>query len=663
MSNASRRMTRASALLFLITVATGCAQPVKRRDWSGYGGPGAGAFQRETLPPPNFPDPLEPVNRGVWMFNHGFIVGIADPVGRVYRFVIPRFARDRIRDFAANLEFPRNVVANLLQGEWRGAGDETARFGVNTTVGVGGLWDPATHWLGIQAAPEDFGQTFARWGWHPSTFVVLPIAGPNSVRDGVGLVPDMLLDPATYFFPAGPALLFNQYVDTITSYRRFVASSFDAYDDTRLLWSLAREARMDEPEIRAEGEDTGAVQSLRAAYLAPRDPAFVPSLATGAVAMPATGRQLPYSYRMQPWRAPLVFLVPGLGSHRLSNASLALAEMAWARGFSVAIVSSPLNAEFIERGGSVPVPGYAPVDAHDLHVALDGVARDLGRRYPDRVGARIYLGYSLGAFHGFYIAAEEQDPANGLVRFDRYVLLDSPVRLIDGMKRLDAFHDVPLALPESERGPETHRILLKAVAVGKKAVALQTGEAAFSRVDYTDIDDEPLTAPRRLPFTNDEAEYLIGLAFRRSLKAMLYASQEREDMGVLLTERRALRRRPPYEEIGDYSFLMYLYGFVLPYHRDRLHTVASAEEMITATDLHSIAKPLRGNPKLRVFANRNDFLTSDDDVAWLTTLVEPEHVLVFPTGGHLGNLDTPEVQSQVMSSLADLVAAEVVPAR
>ena len=650
-------------VVFLVIVAAGCAQPVRRRDWSGYSGPGAAAFQREALPPPTFPDPLEPLNRSVWQFNHGFIVGIADPVGRVYRFVIPRVVRDRIRDFAANLEFPRNVVANLLQGEWRGAGDETARFAVNTTVGVAGFWDPATHWLGIEAAPEDFGQTFARWGWHPSTFVVLPIAGPSSVRDGVGLIPDMLLDPATYFFPAGPALLFNQYVDTIAEYRRFVASSFDAYEDTRLLWNLSREVRIDEPEIRGDGEDTGAVQTLRATFLAPRDSAFVSSLRTGTVAMPTAGRQLPYSYRMQPWRAPLVFLVPGLGSHRLSNASLALAEMAWARGFSVAIVSSPLNAEFIERGGSVPVPGYAPVDAHDLHVALDGVARDLGRRYPDRIGARAYLGYSLGAFHGFYIAAEEHDPANGLVRFDRYVLLDPPVRLIDGMKRLDAFYDVPLALPATERETETHRVLRKAVSVGKKVLATQTGEAAYSRVDYPDLVGEPPAPPTRLPFTNGEAEYLIGLAFRRSLKAILFASQEREDLGVLLTERRALRRCPPYQEIADYSFLMYFYAFVLPYHRDRLGTVASGEAMVRANDLHAIADPLRGNPKLRVLANRNDFLTSDDDISWLTALVGPEHAHFFATGGHLGNLPMPEVQSRVMSSLSDLLAAEAVPAR
>jgi phospholipid-binding lipoprotein MlaA len=650
-------LTRAAAILFLIVAITGCAQPVLRRDWSGYDGPGAAVFHRETLPPPEFPDPLEPLNRSVWAFNHALIVAVADPVGRGYRLVIPRFARDRIRDFAANLVFPRNLVANLLQGKWRAARDETARFAVNTTAGVAGLWDPATQWLRIESAPEDFGQVFARWGWRPSTFLVLPIVGPSSIRDGMGLIPDWALDPATYFFPAGPILSFNDVVDSIPEYRRFAASSFDAYDDARMLWSLAREERIEEPHTSGAGDDTGATQTLEAAFLGPRDPGFAARLDTGEVAMPTTGRALPYSYRMQPGRAPLVFLVPGLATHRLGSSSLALAEMAWERGFSIAIVSSTFSFEFIERGGRVPVPGHAPFDARDTHVALDAIARDLGARYPDRIGARVYLGYSLGAFHGFYIAAAEHGEEKGLVSFDRYLLLDPPVRLIDGMERLDAFYDVPLALPKPARDAEVRRILLKAVSVAKRAQEARLGSGSYSRIESTDLGDGTVTPEVELPFTNEEAEFLIGLAFRRSLQPLLYASQEREDLGVLLTERRRLQRLPAYEEIGDYSFEMYFYAFLLPYYRDRLGTIASAEQMIAMNDLHAIADSLRGNPKLRVFANRNDFLTSEADIEWLTALIGPERARFFPTGGHLGNLHRPEVQAEVMASLDDLAPA------
>lgn len=649
-------MLRTGRVLLLAVALAGCAQPALRRDWSGYTGPGAAVFQRESLPPPQFPDPLEPMNRGVWALNHGLIVAVADPVGRVYRLVIPRFVRDRVRDFAANLVFPRDLVASLLQAQWRQAGDVTARFAVNTTVGVAGFWDPGLRWLGIEPAPEDFGQVFATWGWRPSTFLVLPIAGPSSLRDTAGMVPDALLDPALWFFPMGTGMLlsFNDVVDSIASYRQFAASSADAYDDARLLWTVVRDSKIEEPPVTGPRDDTGATQTLEAAFLGPRDPGFAARLDTREIVMPATGRALPYSVRMQPGGAPLVFLVPGLGAHRLGSSSLALAEMVWKRGFSVAIVSSTLGFEFVERGASVPVPGHAPTDARDVHVALDLVDRDLRARYPERVRDRVYLGYSLGAFHGFYIAAQEHDPANERVRFDRYLLLDPPVRLIEGMERLDAFYDVPLALPEAEREAWVHRLLLETATVARHAQADRFGAGGYGRLESVELGAQDLAPVVELPFTNEEAEFLIGLAFRRSLQALLWTSQQREDLGVLLTERRRWQRLPAYREIGDYSFEMYLYAFVLPYHRDRLHTVGTAEELIAMNDLHAIAGPLRDNPKLRVFANRNDFLTSDEDVAWLTALVGPERVRFFPTGGHLGNLHRPEVQATVMEALADL---------
>jgi phospholipid-binding lipoprotein MlaA len=651
-----RNPKKRAVLVLLIALSSGCAQPVQRRDWSGYTGPGAEAFQRESPPPPQSPDPLEPLNRSAWALNHAFIVALADPFGRVYRLVVPRFARERIRAFAANLVFPRNLVANLLQGRWREARDETARFALNTSVGLAGFLDPATA-LGIRAAPEDFGQVFARWGWRPSTWLVLPLEGPSSIRDGLGLIPDAALDPATYFFPAGMVLGYNDLVDSIPDYRRLAASSADLYDDARLVFPLAREARIEPPDTSGPGDDSGATQTLEAAFLAPRDPHYALRLDTREVAAAGDGRVLPYSYRLQPGRAPLVFLVPGLGSHRLANSSLALAEMAFERGFSVAIVSSAFSFEFIERGGRHPVPGHAPEDARDVQRALDAIDRDLGARYPERISGRVYLGYSLGAFHGFYIAAQESDPAQRGVRFDRYLLLDPPVSLLYGMERLDAFYEVPLALPEAERAAEVQRILLKALTVAQQALELRLGTGSNSRIEATDLGSGTLTPPFELPFSNAEAEFLIGLAFRRALQALLWTSQEREDLGVLLTERRRLRRLPAYLEIADYSFEMYLYAFLLPYYRDRVGTPASAEELIALNDLHAIADALRGHEKLRVFANRNDFLTSDADVEWLTALVGPERVRSFPEGGHLGNLHRREVQDEVMAALADLAPA------
>ena len=189
--------------------------------------------------------------------------------------MIPRFVRDRIDDFAANLIFPRNLVANLLQGSWRSAGTETARFAVNTTVGLAGFWDPATRWLDIEAAPEDFGQVFARLGL--ASLDVRRAADRGTELDPRRCRPDpgLVLDPAFYFFPAGPVLTFNEQVDSIDRLSpRLANSSFDLYDDAQLLWSVTRDEEIEGAPIERKGDDTGAVQTLQAAFLGPRDPGF-----------------------------------------------------------------------------------------------------------------------------------------------------------------------------------------------------------------------------------------------------------------------------------------------------------------------------------------------------------------------------------------------------
>jgi ABC-type transporter lipoprotein component MlaA len=647
-----RRGVGFACALVAASAALACAHPVQRRDWRGYEGAGAEAFHAEEIDPPSVPDPIEPFNRSVSALNHFGIVTIASPVGHVYRLFVPRLVRESVRDFAANLLWPRNLFANLLQARWRAAGTETLRFGINTTVGLAGIWDPALLWWGIEPRPEDFGQVFGAWGWRPSTFLMLPFFGPSTPRDTVGLVPDTLLDPSTYLTGASSLLAFNELVDSIDNYERFVDTSFDAYDDTRVVWTIAREAKIDDEALPpSRGDDTGAVQTLESVFLAPRDAQFWHKLETGRAQIEGTGRALLYSYRLQPGNAPIVFLVPGLGTHRLGQSSLALAEMAWQRGFSVAIVSSALCFEFMLQAASVSVPGHAPMDARDLHTALTAVVKDLQGQHPDRLGKRVYMGYSLGAFHGFYLAAGAGEP--DALPFERYVLLDPPVSLAYALAQLDRYYNAPLSYPPEQRAAEVTRIQRKAIGFAEASLT-GDGSGDRSRVESADTGGS-LEPSRELPFSDLEARYLIGLSFRRSLLSVLWISQQRHDLGVLLTPRGGFRRTSAYEEMADYSWSEYLYAFVLPYYRDQLHLVDSEAELVALNDLHAIADTLRGNPKLRVFLNSNDLITRSEEIEWLRDLVGPERVKLFPTGGHLGNLHAPDVQADIMDSIADLL--------
>jgi ABC-type transporter lipoprotein component MlaA len=638
------RIALAAALL----LSLGCQVPVQRADWSRYDGPGAEVLREEAPPPPDFPDPFEPWNRSASIFNHGVMVGVIDPLAAVYRFLVPRPVRTSVQHFSTNLLYPRRALAFLLQADPRGAWDETRRFGVNTVVGGFGFFDPATD-LGIPASDEDFGQVFGHWGWDPSRFLVVPFFGPSTVRDTVGLVPDSLTNPTFYLpFYVGSALVFNEQADLVVPYKRFVRSTYDAYHLGRLLWMLDREKRV--TGHRPKPADTAAVQTLEIAFLSVRDPDFPASLSRGEVTGAGGGR-LPYSYRLQPGAAPIVYLLPGLGAHRLDASSLALAEMAWDRGFSVAILSSAMSWEFILHGANAPLPGYTPADVEDVHFALDALSRDLDARHPGRLGPRVLMGYSLGAYHALFVAAAER-AGSPLVGFDRYVTLDAPVQLLTGMRKVDDFYAAQLAFPPAERDAHVRDVLYRTIELVQTDRG-RTGD--FSRMSPATEPTGQFRPRGPLPFSDVEARYLVGLDFRLALVDVLSSIEDRSDFGVLKTERSFLRRESSYVEMASYGFETYVYAFVLPYFRDQLDLVTGLDELVARTDLRSVEAGLRDNPKIRHFANRNDFLTTREDVAWITATLGAERVRWFPTGGHLGNLHKPEVQAEIMASIADLV--------
>ena len=130
-------------------------------------------------------DPWEGFNRSIYKFNYGVDKYFFIPLVKTYRFILPDVARTGIANFFSNLFEVTNVMNNLLQGDAEGTVNTTFRFVFNSTIGLGGLMDPATP-MGFPENKEDFGQTLGVWGAGPGPYLVLPILGPSTVRDGIG---------------------------------------------------------------------------------------------------------------------------------------------------------------------------------------------------------------------------------------------------------------------------------------------------------------------------------------------------------------------------------------------------------------------------------------------------------------------------------------------
>ena len=139
-------------------------------------------------------DPLQGFNRAMWDLNQALDTVLVKPVTVVYRTVVPKPARRGVSHAFDNLHEPFYFVNNLLQGKPDRAVNSLGRFVVNSTVGIAGLSDPATK-MGMKQAPEDFGQTLAVWGVNGGPYLVLPLLGPTTLRDGVGMAASQYLDP------------------------------------------------------------------------------------------------------------------------------------------------------------------------------------------------------------------------------------------------------------------------------------------------------------------------------------------------------------------------------------------------------------------------------------------------------------------------------------
>lgn len=144
-------------------------------------------------------DPLEPLNRFTFSLNHGLYTLVFRPISTVYKAVLPKPVRQGISNAFENVKFPVRFVNDALQGNFQRAGQETGKFFVNTIVGVGGIGRPSDHIPALENVPgADTGQTFAKWGIGHGAYLVLPLLGPSSLRDTVGLAGDYALNPVSW---------------------------------------------------------------------------------------------------------------------------------------------------------------------------------------------------------------------------------------------------------------------------------------------------------------------------------------------------------------------------------------------------------------------------------------------------------------------------------
>ena len=179
-------------------------------------------------------DPLEPLNRATFTLNHGLYNTLFRPIVKGYTTVMPKPVRQGVDNAFENAKFPIRFVNSSLQGKFDRAGKEVQKFGVNTFTGFGGLIKQSDHIPSLVDVPfEDTGQTLASWGIGHGPFLVLPVFGPSSAREVVGLAGDYALNPVNWLFKLRGGAEKTEWIPSAVNALRAFPDQLERYDSSR----------------------------------------------------------------------------------------------------------------------------------------------------------------------------------------------------------------------------------------------------------------------------------------------------------------------------------------------------------------------------------------------------------------------------------------------
>lgn len=245
-------MTRLrTAVLFAALLLAGCA-----------------TTQAQLAPSPR--DPYERMNRSIYHFNDNMDRAFLKPAAKGYRAVVPSPLRKGLGNALSNLSYTTTLANNILQLKLGHAMEDLSRLIVNTTIGIGGLWDPATK-MGIPRNDEDFGQTLGRWGVPAGPYVMLPFFGPSTVRDAPGLGVDILVTDGSHYIEEDKirySVLGLEVLDTrvrLLSLDETLAGTYDPYAFIRNAYLqrrdyLVKDGAVEEEPLEDPGLDDPALE-------------------------------------------------------------------------------------------------------------------------------------------------------------------------------------------------------------------------------------------------------------------------------------------------------------------------------------------------------------------------------------------------------------------
>ena len=680
------RMTKVigCAVLAAATVFTAVAEAdrTENRAWT------VNRFRREFCGA----DSWEPFNRSMFAVFDWGMEYIVDPFCVLYTSIVPQPLIEGIENFSENIEYPRRLVADLCMGEGALAWDATKRFFINTTLGIGGLFDPAGNWFGIYDDNSSMSDAFARWDVPLGPQLALPFVPRASVRGHVGYALDYAFDPKTwfdFFVPSGIFLgyswaltpnkgpvwngawqgIFRHEEDTYALYMPIVAAATDCNLRQKMSHVARGDARIVDvrqpvrpPAARPDGlkgnwrEIPGyasrgpALDSLRALCFTPLgddsfwwnrrsvfNDDFSKKIDVRSVEIDA-GVEAKFSFikGSSEDRARLVVVIPGIGAGRTSSEVVAMGEFLHGAGYSVVLCDSIFHWESMRTVNRGILPGNLTEDAKRFGIYLKGILDDVSE---DAGGPEVcVMGWSMGGLATLHLAALDE---KGLL----------PVEV----KRFVAINHPPTSF---ERGMKPFTTVMEASCSWTREKAWENFGSVVGALYGWVTQKHPRYDPTNPPkdedgeawsyspnLTEEQANYLMGLTLRRCLLSLVAERHRNEPFPWVESELTWFRREAFYDEVGEMRLEDYLRRYLASCYPD-----LTVEDLQAATEIRAQADVLKRCKKLSLIHTWNDPLLVDEDRRYLDDLFG-ERITWFADGAHCGYFYTKPFQDELLRLL------------
>lgn len=651
-------------------------------------------------------DPWEGFNRSMFAVTSFIMDYIARPVGIVYTSIVPRPVITHIRNICLNLEYPTRALSCLLRAHWQGAGDETLRFLVNSTVGIGGIFDPAEYWLNLHSTESDFGQTFAAWGIAPGETLTLPLSPAHNVRDTAGLIFDIATDLKTYIPYAGETgATIAPYASAVTTvnnltlahdvFKQVVSDSNDRYKNYRQTAMFYRELQLRMFRYNALNTRDKLIKAGKLPHPLEKSPAVVkPEWLRGewlelkdyGPGSPVQDSLRTLLFRAQDdtsyWYMPQSVFNNSF-SNRRKDRSLVLSQDR--PELTYAFWSMP-EPEEDKNGNPVPrreklailLPGIGGTAPSATPTAFAELLNKNG--YAVLVIDSTFTWQFTSARPGCRLPGFLPDDARAVRKIIKLALSDlkkdelisNPEIILTGYS-FGGMHTLKIAeLEKNDPQINFKKYLAVNPPVSLAYAAIQADKMAESMNKYQPqqvidkiintagilmADMANVQAPfrenmsdlqkgaYRLQADPETAAFLAGLYFRSSMRNMLFAAHSERGLIPLSHLPVEFTRNRLYLELDKITFKEYAEKYLASeYPGVKLDTLYSK------SNLNSLADTLKNDEKVYVLHSINDFLLSENDRIFLDSTLG-RRITWTSRGGHLGNLYYEKVQQKILKML------------